>query len=112
MLAEALYDIVFIIGQREEDPRRGREEKPSQRKPLPKGFHKGARTYIVPRDQEERGEGRSRTSKRRNDHRRAVASMIHTEPGVCRLVSNSVPGSLVHGPVEKLEERKRVIRRE
>ena len=52
------------------------------------------------------------TSKCSNNHRRAVAKMIHAEAGVSKLVSNSGPGSSVHRKVDELEGKKRVFRRD
>ena len=46
VLEEAVHDMVFIMGQKEEPRRRGGELKPSQRKPSPKGCHKGKITDV------------------------------------------------------------------
>ena len=54
MLKEALHDMVFIMGQKEKERRRGGEAKPSQRKPSPKGFQEGVRKDVGQKDEETR----------------------------------------------------------
>ena len=54
MVEEALHDMVFIIGQKEKERRRGGEAKPSQRKLSPKGFQEGVRKDVGQKDEETR----------------------------------------------------------
>ena len=62
VLEKALHCMVFVMGQKEEQRRRGGEAKPSQPKPLPKGCHESPRTGLGGKDQEACPECRSMAS--------------------------------------------------